>query len=97
MSISLKGKTKATEKDDKEANRHTLLRPRTWWENKFLKYGAVTNSEMLWAMQEKDGRYGFQRVGILVKLYSFNCDACVGYLDDSLVPDSSTKALPDRG
>ncbi len=40
--------------DDSEANRHTMLRPRQWWEAKFAKQGAVVNRELLWAMQEKD-------------------------------------------
>ena len=39
--------------DDSEANRHTMLRPRSWWEAKFASHGALVNHEMLWAMQEK--------------------------------------------
>lgn len=57
LSISLKGHTKATAENDQEANRHTMLRPRTWWEAIFTKYGAVPNREMSWAMQEKDTMY----------------------------------------
>lgn len=54
MSISLKGHTKATADNDDEAHRHTMLRPRHWWDAKFMEHGAVPNKEMLWAMQEKD-------------------------------------------
>ena len=39
-----------------EANRHTMLRPRSWWDAKFAEYGAVVNHEMLWAMQAKNQR-----------------------------------------
>ena len=39
--------------DDSEANRHTMLRPRSWWEAKFARHGAEVNQEMLWAMQER--------------------------------------------
>lgn len=54
MSISLKGHTKASAESDDEAHRHTMLRSREWWHNKFRQHGAVPNHEMLWAMQEKD-------------------------------------------
>mmetsp|Transcript_23949 Transcript_23949/g.28969 ORF Transcript_23949/g.28969 Transcript_23949/m.28969 type:complete len:329 (-) Transcript_23949:386-1372(-) len=57
LSISLKGHTKATGNDDAEAHRHTMLRPKTWWDAKFAQYGAVVNREMHWAMQEKDSHY----------------------------------------
>ena len=57
LTISLKGHTKATAKNNNEAGRHTMLRPRKWWEATFRKYGAVVNRELLWAMQEKDKRY----------------------------------------
>jgi len=57
MSISLKGHTKAAAGDDSEAGRHTMLRPREWWEAKFREHGAVPNRELLWAMQEKDFTY----------------------------------------
>jgi len=54
LSISLKGHTKATAGNDDEAHRHTMLRPREWWHAKFREAGAIPNTEMLWAMQEKD-------------------------------------------
>eukprot|EP00958_Prasinococcus_capsulatus_P027732 scaffold5807_cov412-Prasinococcus_capsulatus_cf.AAC.10 len=57
LSISLKGHTKASANDDNEAGRHTMLRPRSFWEAKFAEHGAVVNEEMLWAMQEKDFSY----------------------------------------
>mmetsp|Transcript_18579 Transcript_18579/g.44420 ORF Transcript_18579/g.44420 Transcript_18579/m.44420 type:complete len:323 (+) Transcript_18579:194-1162(+) len=57
MSISLKGHTKRTSENNDEAHRHTMLRPREWWEEKFRKHGALPNSELLWAMQERDGHY----------------------------------------
>ncbi|KAK9823726.1 hypothetical protein WJX72_004952 [[Myrmecia] bisecta] len=57
LSISLKGHTRQTAQDSAEANRHTLLRPRAWWEAKFRKHGAIVNRDMLWAMQDRDGRY----------------------------------------
>mmetsp|Transcript_27472 Transcript_27472/g.60030 ORF Transcript_27472/g.60030 Transcript_27472/m.60030 type:complete len:326 (-) Transcript_27472:548-1525(-) len=57
MSISLKGHTKLTGDDNAEAHRHTMLRPRTWWDAKFTEHGAVLNKEMHWAMQEKDSSY----------------------------------------
>lgn len=41
----------------KEANRHTMLRSRTWWEEKFAAHGADVNHEMLWAMQHKNHRW----------------------------------------
>lgn len=57
LSISLKGHTKASATDNNEAGRHTMLRNRQWWENKFREHGAVVNRELLWAMQEKDSSY----------------------------------------
>mmetsp|Transcript_35038 Transcript_35038/g.48583 ORF Transcript_35038/g.48583 Transcript_35038/m.48583 type:complete len:326 (-) Transcript_35038:264-1241(-) len=57
MSISLKGHTKATSENDAEANRHTMLRPRPWWNAKFTEHGAVPNFDMVWAMQEKDSSF----------------------------------------
>lgn len=57
LSISLKGHTKATGADDTEANRHTMLRPKTWWDAKFAEYGAVVNRDSQWAMQEKDSHF----------------------------------------
>jgi len=57
LSISLKPHTKASADNDAEANRHTMLRPRSWWEAKFAQYGAEVNREMLWAMQEKSTRF----------------------------------------
>jgi len=57
MSISLKGHTKATSENNDEAHRHTMLRPREWWEGKFREYGAVVNKELFWAMQEIDQRF----------------------------------------
>lgn len=54
MSISLKGHTKLAEGNDQEAHRHTMLRPRHWWDAKFTELGAVPNKEMMWAMQERD-------------------------------------------
>ena len=44
--------------DPKEANRHTMLRSRKWWEAKFAAHGAEVNHEMLWAMQYKNHRCG---------------------------------------
>lgn len=41
----------------KEANRHTMLRSRKWWEEKFAAHGADVNHEMLWAMQYKNHRW----------------------------------------
>lgn len=38
--------------------RHTLLRPRAWWEAKFAAAGAVVNQPLLWAMQNKEIRWG---------------------------------------
>jgi hypothetical protein len=52
--IGVQGHTKATAENDDEAHRHTMLRPRHWWDAKFMEHGAVPNKEMLWAMQEKD-------------------------------------------
>ncbi|XRB23903.1 glycosyl transferase [Pseudoscourfieldia marina] len=57
MSISLKGHTKATAENNEEANRHTMLRPRQWWEQKFREHGAVVNRELFWSQQERDLRY----------------------------------------
>ena len=57
LTISLKGHTKATAKNNNEAGRHTMLRPRKWWEDTFRKYGAVPNRELFWALQEFDKRY----------------------------------------
>jgi len=57
MSISLKGHTKATGTNDAEAHRHTMLRPRPWWNAKFIEHGAVPNNDMVWAMQEKDSSF----------------------------------------
>ena len=57
LSISLKGHTKATAKDSSEAHRHTMLRPRHWWDDLFKKHGAVVNRELHWALQERDERY----------------------------------------
>lgn len=37
--------------------RHTLLRPREWWEKIFRKHGAVPNRELVWALQERDEHY----------------------------------------
>lgn len=42
--------------DAKEANRHTMLRSRKWWDAKFAAHGAEVNHEMLWAMQYKNHR-----------------------------------------
>lgn len=57
LSISLKGHTKVSAADSSEAHRHTLLRPRNWWHAIFERNGAKVNSELLWAMQEKDLSY----------------------------------------
>lgn len=54
LSISLKPHTKVSADNDAEANRHTMLRPRSWWEAIFAKHGAEVNQPMLWAMQDKD-------------------------------------------
>lgn len=62
MSISLKGHTKHNAENNDEAHRHTMLRPRTWWEEKFRQHGAIPNREVLWAMQERDGRYSRERL-----------------------------------
>lgn len=62
MSISLKGHTKLTGANDAEAHRHTMLRPRTWWDGKFIEHGAVPNKEMLWAMQEKDTSFSREQL-----------------------------------
>lgn len=58
LSISLKGHTKVTSDNDAEANRHTMLRPRTWWEERFVAHGVTVNRELLWAMQARDASYG---------------------------------------
>lgn len=55
--IGVQGHTKATAENDDEAHRHTMLRPRHWWDAKFMEHGAVPNKEMLWAMQEKDSSF----------------------------------------
>lgn len=57
LSISLKPHTKASADNNTEANRHTMLRPRTWWEAAFKRHGADVNQEMLWAMQEHSTRF----------------------------------------
>lgn len=57
LSISLKGHTKKSGENNDEAHRHTMLRPRSWWEEKFRQHGAIPNRELLWAMQERDARY----------------------------------------
>eukprot|EP00898_Chlorokybus_atmophyticus_P007123 jgi/Chlat1/7411/Chrsp6S07435 len=57
LSISLKGHTKVTEGNDDEAHRHTMLRPREWWEAVFARHGVVPNRELLWALQERDNHY----------------------------------------
>ena len=48
------GHAQVSAENDSEANRHTMLRPRAWWEAKFAAHGAVVNRELLWAMQERD-------------------------------------------
>mmetsp|Transcript_9203 Transcript_9203/g.16590 ORF Transcript_9203/g.16590 Transcript_9203/m.16590 type:complete len:323 (-) Transcript_9203:257-1225(-) len=62
LSISLKGHTKKTGENNDEAHRHTMLRPRTWWEERFRAHGAIPNRELLWAMQERDGRYSREKL-----------------------------------
>ena len=57
LTISLKGHTKATASNNNEAGRHTMLRPRHWWEDTFKKYGAVVNKDLFWGLQEFDKRY----------------------------------------
>ncbi len=57
FSRHLPGRTQASADNDAEANRHTMLRPRSWWEAKFAQYGADVNREMYWAMQDKSIRY----------------------------------------
>ncbi len=47
-------RSQVSAENDSEANRHTMLRPRAWWEAKFAAHGAAVNRELLWAMQEKD-------------------------------------------
>ena len=54
MSISLKGHTKVSATNSAEANRHTMLRPRRWWDAAFRRHGAVPNRELHWALQERD-------------------------------------------
>lgn len=58
LSISLKGHTKVSAGDNAEANRHTMLRPRSWWERRFQAHGARVNTELMWAMQQRDASYG---------------------------------------
>lgn len=62
LSISLKGHTKKSGENNDEAHRHTMLRPRSWWEEKFRQHGAIPNRELLWAMQERDGRYSREKM-----------------------------------
>ncbi len=33
---------------------HTLLRPRSWWEQKFGQHGAKPNRALVWALQQKE-------------------------------------------
>jgi hypothetical protein len=49
---------------NEEANRHTMLRPRHWWEAKFREHGAVVDKEMVWALQEKDAHFSDKEVGL---------------------------------
>lgn len=49
LSISQKG-SRILIKNQK-ASIHTLLRPRRWWEDLFLKHGVCVNRRMVWAMQ----------------------------------------------
>lgn len=49
---------------NEEANRHTMLRPRHWWEATFRKHGAVVDKEMVWALQEKDAHFSDKEVGL---------------------------------
>lgn len=37
---------------------HTLLRPREWWEAKFAAHGARPNRAVVWALQQKETRWG---------------------------------------
>lgn len=49
LSISQKG-SRILDKD-KHKTIHTLLRPRRWWEDLFMKHGVCVNRRMIWAMQ----------------------------------------------
>jgi hypothetical protein len=54
--VTVYGCRQVSADNPKEANRHTMLRSRKWWEEKFAAHGADVNHEMLWAMQYKNHR-----------------------------------------
>ena len=50
----MQGQTRVSAEDGSEAHRHTLLRPRHWWDAAFAAAGASVNAELVWGLQERD-------------------------------------------